>query len=150
MPRLAEGKRIRSIQFGADLSITSGVTYDQVAATHVFQDDVTIVGAEIMLEFLISDALSNTDGTVNGIAELSRQGQRAQPGTIGWCVIHTTWNGVICIGGETRKSEVIMFPDGMGVEVDEGEGVNALGFLTYTGTGSCPAYINIIVYYVER
>jgi hypothetical protein len=151
--RLPEGKRVRTIDMGyAAVLVTSTVVLDGVGVSHVFQDDVTIIGYQLAHEWLVDDTDSNTDGSINSILELSRQGQRSQPGLMGRIHQHSVWNAAIVIGnGDLRKQQLYMFPEGYGIEVDEGEGINLLYFLEYIGGGGpVSTYGNAIIYYVER
>lgn len=155
MVRLAESKRVRSVVIGAPSAtpIATGVTQDGVNASYVFQDDVTIIGCSIMVEFDVKDAHSNADGQYNGIAELSRQAVRSAPGIIHRTeCLHACWNAAISIGGQGNKVQSeIMFPEGYGVEVDEGEGVNLLYYANYLGAGGdLNFYANAVIWYVER
>lgn len=152
MTRLAEKNRVRSVVMGGTENVATGVDFSGVmtGGSHVFQDDVTIIGAQVAGEFLILDASMNADGMFNGIFELSRQAVRSQPGSILWVVQHAVWTAAIHSGGETRKSKEIMFPLGQGIEIDEGESINLLAFLQWVGTGTIATYGNAVVWYTER
>jgi len=149
--RLAEGKRIRTIQLGWIGAVATTVTLDAVMASHTFQDDVTLIGAQILGEWLVEDAEVNADGRVTSLLELSRQAQRAQPGVILMLAQQAVWTAAISVSGELRKHALVMFPEGYGIEIDEGEAVNFLAFMSYIGgAGPIDVYGNSILYYVER
>lgn len=152
MTRLAEKSRVRSVQLSGAQDMATGVQYDQALDTYVFQDDVTIIGAQLYVENLVNDAHSNADGSYNYSAELTRQGSRNMPGSLLRNDGNKTWNAVIVVGGsDNRKGELLMFPAGYGVEVDEGESINLLGFMIYVGAGgNMGFYANATLYYVER
>ena len=150
--RVPEKQRIRTVQIGwGGIAVATGVAYDAVAASYTFQDDVKIVGAQITIEVGVVDAHLNADAMILYLAELSRQAQRAMPGVIVMCPGGMGWTAAICLSGEVRRSVEIMFPAGYGIEVDEGEAINFLAFLQYTGAGGdLTFYGNSILYYVER
>lgn len=151
--RLVEKKRVRTIQLGWAQTLATSVGFDGTAAFHTFQDDVTLIGFEILGEFAPLDAHANADGAYNGWFELSRQAYRAMPGSIGILALHCVWTATIVIGGNGNRKELgpVFFPEGYGIEIDEGESVNFLAFLEYIGAGGdLNAYGNALLYYVER
>ena len=152
--RLPEGKRVRTVTLGHVLeAVVTEVPTDKTLVTEVFQDDVTIIGALLATEWLITDAMANADGDLNSYVILTRAATRAQKTSdILMCNTQKVWTAAIVIGnGDNRKEVTIMFPEGMGIEVDEGEAINILAFLEWTGAGGNSAfYANAILYYVER
>lgn len=151
--RLAESKRIRTAYFGfGKVEVFHAEPHDIVGASYIFQDDVTVVGFELMNYPLPKDAQLNTDGIVHGRMELSRQGRRSQPGVLCINEITVGWTGTMVFGASLAKEIVVMYPDGMGVELDEGEGLNILALLEFTaGAGEhCDWFGECILYYVER
>lgn len=150
--RLPEKYRVRTVQLGfGAIQLATGVPSDTVAASYTFQDDVTLIGTQILAEVNPADAHVNADGDADVLMELSRQGQRAQPGIILFVALNTVWTAAIVVGGATRKAESVMFPVGYGVEIDEGEAVNFLAYGNWIGAGGTLAmYGNSILYYVER
>ncbi|MBA7711233.1 hypothetical protein ES703_120188 [subsurface metagenome] len=151
MARLPANKRLRSATLGANITLATTVDYDGVAMTHIFQDDVAVIALQIGIEFLIMDAHVNADGMVNGLVEVSRQGTRSQPGSLGRQETHAAWTATQMVGGETRKITYIPFPDGTGWEFDEGEGINLLALAQWIGAGGPMSfYPEAIIFYVER
>jgi len=149
--RLAEGKRIRTAAGGGGVALATTVDFDAVLGAYVFQDDVTIIGFYVSNVAIINDAHSNADGMIHATIELSRQGVRGQPGIIGRASIHAVWNAILGLTGELWQRQTVMFPDGCGIEVDEGEGVNLLGLAEYVGAGGDLSWWGeFILYYVER
>jgi len=147
--RVPEAKRVRSAIAYLTLPAPTGVPADAQFAL-VFQDDVKIIGVELTGRWSVDDTLSNTDGAVVSLLELTRAATMLQPACIARVDQSLTWNGILCIGGDLTKEVVIMFPDGTGVEVDEGEYVNLLAHVEYVGSGSAPFDATAIIYYVER
>ena len=153
MTRVPESKRIRSIVMNyTSPALVHGATIDVVADTMVFQDDVKIVGWQLHGEVLIPDACINEDGGYNFLLELSRQGGRSYPGSLGFCVSHAMWTGILSVGGDNRKTEHIIYPQGYGIELDEGEAINMLAFVTsyQAALDTLVFYGNAHLYYVER
>jgi len=148
--RLAEGKRIRTAFARFTQSLATGIQTDGTGAQFVFQDDVTVIGAEIGQRADVQDTQSNTDGEIDQLLVLTRQASVSQPGELLRMSLQVVWNGVVTIGGELAKDKVLMFPDGMGVEIDEGEALNLLFQWLYTGSGSVTSDAYMILYYVER
>ncbi len=149
--RLPEKYRVRSLLITDYAAVATGVA-SVTSQSHVFQDDVTIIGVEINMEWLILDAMSNADGLYNGLAEVSRQGTRSQPGYLIGIETQKVWNAAIVIGsGDNRKTERMFYPAGYGVEIDEGESVTLMSFLEcVTNAGPFSCYLKATIYYVER
>jgi len=149
--RLAEKNRVRSIVINGGVEVLSGVTYTGVKGSHVFQDDVTIIGAQLEVEAEIQDAHSNSDGFVNLHATLTRQATPNDPGVILKAAVLKVWNGLFCIGGgQNRQMESIMFPLGQGIEIDEGEAINLYLMGAWVGTGNLNSYQQATIHYTER
>jgi len=148
--RLIESKRIRTIVMGGSVNVATTVSEDIVLASHVFQDDVTVIGYDLAVIPIITDTMSNADGQLHGRGELSRQGQRSQPGSLGMLQLHLVWNAAIVIGGKNPVQMTRMFPEGYGVEIDEGEGLNILTLVEWTGGATLAWWVDATIYYVER
>lgn len=149
MVRVPEAKRVRSVIAYLTLPAPTGTPSDAAHAL-VFQDDVKIIGVELCGRWSIDDTLSNTDGSIVSLIELTRAATRQQPAMIARLDQHATWNGILCIGGDLTKEVIVMFGNDAGIEVDEGEYINLLAHVEYVGAGSAPFDATAIIYYVER
>lgn len=131
--------------------VASPLDFGDVAFSHVWQDDVTVVGYEIVVRANAADAHLNADGDIYIQAQLSRQATPNQPGTIGRNHIKTVWTAAITVGQVLSKDEREFFPEGYGWEFDEGESINLLSLGQWIGAGGDMACVrSAIVYYVER
>lgn len=149
--RLAEGKRIRTIQLYHTRALATTVGVLLVTDSHLFQDDVTLIGMLLSNKFNLLDAHANADGDADGMIEVTRQASERQPGVLAQLQLKATWSAAIVLGGEMAKDLLIMFPHGYGVEVDEGESLNLLYSVTWTGAGGNLSFEgSAIIYYVER
>lgn len=150
--RLAEGKRVRSHMINASEVLTTAVPFNGVLGSYTFQDDVTLIGAELSIEFLVLDAHVNADGQFNANVELTRQAARGQSAGVMACNTEKAWSAAMIVGNsDNRKTERMMFPEGHGLEFDEGETVNLLALCEWLGAGgTLNFYANCRIYYVER
>jgi len=114
------------------------------------QDNIRILGIEISGEIGVDDTASNTDGDGRCIFEISRAGAIERPGCLIFVELNTVWNGILCIGGEIRKQNIVIFPSGYGVDIDAGEGLNLTYYAAFTGNVPRSFWGKAIIYYVER
>lgn len=152
MARLPARNRIRSVAFAETNVVATTVALTGVIASHVFQDDVTIVGAQLAVEWQLEDAHVNADGSILTRLELTRQAAAELPGGILLLKGGKVWSAAIVIGGDGNSHATgVMYADGNGVEVDEGESVNIVGTLSWVGAGgTVTTIVSGLVYYVER
>jgi len=147
--RLAANKRIRTIPWGVEPVMTSP-DLDIRSSSHVLQDDITVIGVMLTVQFNVLDTHANTDGSINGIAAITRQSTMGLPGVLIHNAMSMVWTGILTIGGGNAKTEIAMFPDGCGVEIDEGESLTVEWRGSYIGTGSLNASVTGVIFYVER
>lgn len=151
-----EGKRVRSLHLGSGgISLATGVPQDIALASFTWTDDVRVIGAQLYCEFLVLDAHVNADGQINYYVELTRQSQRGLGGIVNTILMNCgekAWSAAIVTGGgDNRKGESVMFPEGYGQDFDEGEVISVLGLLEWLGAGgTLNFYMDVLVYYVER
>lgn len=147
-----KSKRVRT-------ELIQGEVHDILAATGgwfnsdavwISQGDVTVIGCSMLIEAHWTGApgagkLGETK------AELSRVGKPNQPGVImrygtlvdNWAVGMTSW------GFKTRD---MFFPEGYGIDVDEGEALH-LNVYILTDEDTSPnwrGFAEAIIFYVER
>lgn len=150
MPRTPEGRRVRSMTLSIASPSQAGGSDGYINQPFIVADDIRVIGAELIAEALISDAMTNADASLQVIAEMSRAPIASQPGSIIRVDVQTIWNGVICVASPTRAQEFVMFPEGYGMDFDEGEFINiGVGYESNSGEVS-RAFATGIIYYVER
>lgn len=116
----------------------------------VVQDDIVIIGAEVIVELDMRDAILNADYEGQCIVELSRAGLIERDGCIVSVQAEVAWTAAIQTGGNGRVMQVVMFPEGYGIPVDAGERVNLLSYFSKVAAATATAYGSAIVYYVEQ
>lgn len=146
--RTPEIKRVRSLFLSA--STLPGTVTNDSAVTHMWEDDVKVIGVLIINEIYLVDGNTNEDEDHQLITEVSRSAIWAQNGCLARKELQAHWNGVIYIGGATRGELLVMFPEGHGIDFDEGEYINMLYSHQITATVDSKSFHNAIVYYVER
>lgn len=155
MARVPEGSRIRTKFLGGaqngKITIAATASYGPAVVDEwIVQDDIKIVGVEMINEIDMADAISNADFEMQCIFELSRAGTIERDSIIASCQNEMCWNGIISVGGEPRKEVVIMFPQGYGIEIDEGEVINLVAYASGVKAGDSYVFASAIIYYVER
>ena len=150
---LPETKRVRSVVMTEFVTVlATGVSVsNKVEKTHIWQDDVVLIGAELECEAMISDAHSNGDGMINARMMLSPQAGFNDPGYILTSAVLKVWNGLISIdGGSGRQMERMFYPAGLGVNYDEGESINLVGIYEWIGVGGdLSVYGSARLYYLK-
>lgn len=116
----------------------------------IVQHNITVIGCELIAEIDMTDSLSNADYESQLIIELTRAGTIEQDSCISSLQLEICFNGVVSIGGDLRKTLVMMFPEGYGVDVDEGEILNLVAYFSFVSAGAPHSYGSCIVYYVEN
>lgn len=149
--RLAEGKRVRTTMFGGNYLQPHGESEARLGInSHIFQDDVTIIGVTLAHEILVTDVALNADAQLEITSEVSRQGRMYLDGLLIHFEGQAMWTAGIAVFQNIRGQVSVMFPEGHGIEVDEGEGVNLhLGF-NNGATVDLSAFALVTLYYVER
>jgi len=139
-------------QKGQAVITNAGAFQKSVPDEWVPQDAVRIIGAEIISEFDIDDALTNQDTLGVLKIELTRAGHEERDGVIMGSQSQFAWNAAIATGSsDQRKREILMFPSGYGIDVDKGEVINLWMAGLYSGAiGTLTMYASATIYYVER
>lgn len=152
-----KAKKIKTIFMSYGAVMVTDTSEDIVAADqHVWLEDVTIIG--VALRTAIMDDLAGWDsGRCTLLGEVSRVAVLQDPGTIlAFC------NHLICreatVGINANQTmvglpgarEVMMFPEGYGIDMDE-DAVLYLNLSHRNGMANDHRYsIGACVYYVER
>jgi len=154
-----KGDRIRMKQIFASASIPAGEGPGVTVGTAYWtaQDDIRIIGCMLSMGMKVVGALQ--EGRANGHAELSRGA--LSDGDAIFCEI-TPWVGFFTeivvatqtagIFGDPTRDIVLMFPEGHGIDVDEGEAVNLFVYAgaTIISAGVLEIDAEAHIYYVER
>lgn len=131
--------------------VATGVPTFAVPESWVVQDDIRVIGCELIVEINALDTHYNGDFHSQLIGELTRAATIEQSSCILSLQIEFGWTGIFSTGGGQRRNLVVMFPTGYGVDLDEGEILNVLLYASLTtGTGDCWHFVSAVVYYVER
>jgi hypothetical protein len=131
-------------------SATNGVPFLGEIDDWTPQMDVTVMGVLINIEADVRDVDSNTDNEVKGYVDLTKAGACERPGSIASVEMQNIWNGVIAIGGGLRTQNVVMFPEGTGVDVDSAETLSLQAYFSVTGGGPIDFFGSARIYYIER
>jgi len=126
-------------------STTTGVVMDWQP-----QDNIRIVGLQVLIGVDVSDAASNADGQIRIQSEVSRSGVINRPGALLGARLSGTWNAGVAVGTQTDACESINFPEGTGVDLDMGDTLNLLFRTLWIGTGALPITYSAIIHYIER
>jgi len=147
-------QKVKSIRLGWVRDLDAADAEDTVSAAtlHTFQDDVRVVGVEILVEANLDDTNMNADGEVQAICEASKTGQMYQPGAIGACEIHNIWTGIFMSGGEIRKAIWIpLTGEGYrGMDFDDGESIYLHYYVACNQALDCSFFGAAYIHYVER
>lgn len=157
MADTAVKNRIKTKFFAKEVSQPT-VTETELPAfmSWVLQEDIQIKGVFLAVE--IDKLVAEWDsGLVIGIFDVSRVGFRQQDG----CLIHVR-GFVECASGTVGAgvsefitqnawaSDRVWFPDGMGIDMDEGEVLYVNGIVNNEQANTHVIHAIAIVYYVER
>jgi len=156
---ITKASRIRTKQIFANAQIPAGegpgVTLG--SAFWTAQDDIRIIGFMLSMGMKIVGALQ--EGRVNGHAELSRGAHGDIDAIFGeitpwvgfWTeiVVATQLAGSF---GDPSRDIVVMFPEGHGIDVDEGESINLFVYAgnTMMASGTADIDSEAHIYYIER
>lgn len=159
MARTIESKRVKSkfMTYNADLASGSDAGY-AAYATWLVDDDIRVIGFQIKAAMNLSGAPAMQEGQGRVMIELSRGGIGAYDAILGVAIaVAQYWTEIVvaqqCAGsfGELTDCQAIMFPEGNGVDIDEGEYLYLLGNASnYIIAGDLEWSGEIHVYYVER
>lgn len=151
---MALQKRIRGHAMSKSVNATS-ITLAEDVATWAVPDDIRVIGFLIQIGIDLCDEACVADGQAFAGGILSKVATYADPWTLGYLetrVATGTDTPTAPAGGQYYRSEVVMFPEGYGCDLDEGELMSITVRATNTITaanfivGSCLC----VVFYVER
>lgn len=153
--RTPENKRVRTeyLMGCIDYCPVGESIQDQLIDSILFQMDVRVIGWHMENEMqMVSTALSEFDDCRASVFL-----GRGAAGDLNnrWAVLHTSYHAYPTSGNSLAQSlvevEDVMFPDGHGFDIDEGEAV----YLYATMRNSCAVAIphicgTCVLYYVKR
>ncbi len=152
--RTPVAKRIKTHYFDANMLLAwdAAVYNFYPHSSWLVQENITIVGVSGKVASSFS-VMPQVAGAIHTHAELSRAGQRAQPGAI-WdcesnCWINASPDAHV---GDPNQGRTVMFPEGYGIDVDDGEFIYLhMGcFCACLNAGNHEHACYVIIYYVER
>jgi len=148
--RTPQNKRVRTFMMqGNIIAVAQTPSGGVLVLAKLIQDDITVIGAECISSAELPDAALNTDGFISTSCELSRVGLHSRDGTILKAHTLARWHGIF-YAGDMMHTETAFFPEGYGVDIDDGEYLNLIGTNQNNSDAQVTAYQNCIVYYVER
>ena len=150
--RLPEKYRLRTTQMIGTIELVTAEPKVATLVDHVFQDDITLIGAQIRYGFLVHDPHANADGFCEANCSLTRAGVASSPGAFMYTSWAKVWTAAIVIGNEDNlRTDRFVLPHPYGQEFDEGEGISYMGFFQWHGAGgNLSYYADILLMYVER
>lgn len=155
---VAKNRRIRTAHLSGQTSAVAGGANETKLAAAIFvaQAKILIVGLELS-QFIITtlDTTFDAGSSLGGEAELSRSGQMRAASVAITCglVIGSFSMGSPASHGDlidVKKTERFMFPEGYGIPMDEGEGLNMHLEFMNSSADEGQMYGRAIVYYIEE
>jgi len=153
--RTPVSKRVKRRKVGTSTgAVATGVDYNQTVEGYVFQEDITLIGWSAHVEALVQDAHANADGQLNVNVDLSRSGTRGdREAMIAEINMEKCWTAAVVIGNSDNREDhpATFFPEGYGIDFNEGDVINVNGLVEWIGAGGAMYFwIYFILYYVER
>lgn len=157
-PRTPESKRVRIAHWQNNLysnAVTDVGAYLPVSRT--FMDDIRIIGFTLTLKIGLPDTPNVEEGVLDALASLSRASYTETDAILGQCqarlanIVEAAYESI----WDTRvmnQVQNIMFPEGYGIDIDEGETLTlwAYGRQNILSSGNGTVEVGVIIYYVER
>lgn len=152
---VAKAKKIRSISWEcSNVNMVMG-TQEEVTETLIFDEDVTIIGSQLELYLDVKEIdnpgsswLRASLSQVAGYQPLRTIINQVRLGLLDYNPLVAVATGT----GHNTERNLVMFPEGHGVDIDEGEGLT----LTVTGVQRCDSTNatdgsgQATLFYVER
>lgn len=155
MARTPDNRRVKTRrlgysyeQDGAENEITINA-----GAIATFDDDVRIVGVEIISEINLSDTQLNADDEVQMVVEVGKNGQMYGIGAFGSCESHGLWTAVISVYSNVPRGQIYIPLTGAnawGVDIDDGESIYLHAYMAHVSALPCSFFGHCYIHYVER
>ena len=151
-----KNRRIKSVHLSHSVVATAGESVMIPSAdSWIPQEDITIIGCEIVGEAI---GLNEFDsGYLSGHHELSRIAKEDEPGVILQCYSFIQAREVLVginltqvIQGNNFQHLIMFFPEGYGVDIDEGEPIYLNVTRDNTMANDHSIATNVVVWYVDR
>lgn len=146
-----KARKVRAQVLQEGVANLTHATTETTSATWTPQRDVTIIGFELMCNAGLAAAEIAEAGGYEVVAELTQEA--AVNGTTALGRVHQSavWEA----GADQHDldtTEVTMFPEGYGVDLDDGESINLVGsaFNSQAASDAADYYWRCIIYYVDR
>ena len=145
-----KNKRVKTLHMeGVISAVAQTPSGGVVVQEHIWQDDVTIIGVELVASAEISQLSLVAPGFISASAEITRAATHGQDGMICKATTLARWTAVMALGTIINREEV-MLPEGHGIDMDSGDHLNLIGSNQNNTDDVCSAYQNALIYYVER
>lgn len=156
--RTAKGKLIKTHYMHNQVEPGVGEAIDDVTSW-LLQQDITIIGASLRSMAHAGGTPAYQEGDLVCAGTFSRAGVPAHDGE--FCRVRSTfnhWTEIVVatqtagVYGEVNNTSVVMFPEGYGIDVDDGEYVylhnHAVCHILSAGNAECA--VDGVILYVER
>lgn len=154
-PRTSAGKRVKSFFLSGYRDLTTGQSLGEVLDERLVQDDIRVIGVELVAESLPLTELDS--GNISIDIDLSRSAGISRDSQIAYLInvlhgrsvtVAATFTEVAV--GEITKAIVVMFPEGYGVDFDDQETMYLNVFCGNGMANTHRVFGSATVYYVER
>jgi len=132
------------------VSPTATAGTQKLTSEYVFQYDVRLVGVICEAVAIITDAQLNADGRDHVYTEVTRAGSTGKDGIILRAEVMSGWTAAIVVGDGYTAQEQLFFPEGMGIDFDEGETINLFCNIEAVGAVAGIGLGNATLYFVKR
>lgn len=112
------------------------------------QEDITILGFELAV-WARDEQLIGNDGYASCAAYLLPVPSQYTDGILGMAIAHQDWNSVPAFGSFGCATRVVMFPDGYGATIREGESISLQSVFTNTSAATVGFNLRAVMYYVK-
>ncbi len=122
----AKGKQIKTKFMMVDtLAVIHATTVD-TNISWVPQDDITIIGIQLIAEFNYSPADIAEAGGAYALAEISRAAMFDQDSSMVNSRVNMRWAAAVLVPPIASSRSTVEYPEGYGIDIDDGEAVNLL------------------------
>lgn len=157
---MALGKKVKTKHLSATLVLERDTwTISDAINQWTTQDDIRVIGVHLSVASHLGSTPAMQEGLFWSQAEISRNGKSYQDGILirVHCKLYY-WTEIVIADqlagshGDTDRQELVMFPDGHGVDLDDGETLylHERGEVFIMSAGSPQMSALAIIYYVER
>lgn len=153
--RTAEGKRIRFKWLQIERSIAAGIAGEWTGLDWRVPDDIRIQGVFLHLRIGLPDAPDVEEGLVDASASFGQGTYTDGNNALIWTsarminVVEVAYESML---NDATRERTLMFPEGYGIDVDEGEVWTLWHYLRQTILSAGNATVTVVaqIYYVER